>query len=374
MRIRLATLSRFLLTTIACLSLLLGSVAADVAKPGDPTLGQRATQALTQGDLDAAVSLFARWLEADPNQPVDWYNFACALALSGESGRAIEALHNAVAAGYHDTEWTSQDSDLDSLREIPEFAELLREMGRLSEEEGRTQDQIQHIPQHRLGSYVLRLPSGTTEADVTLHPLIVLLHGRGGNPESFAGMVERLSLPDVIYALPQAPYPLPSQPGGFQYWPEELRADPSGPERVTASRLEAQWLRDLVHDVASNQPVDTTKVFLVGFSQGAAMTYVAALEHPDVYAGIAPLGGWIPDSHRDPDRMKALAANGVSLFIGHGDRDASVRPEEAEVARRLASEAGIEHRLMTYPVGHEISDPMTADLRKWIEEVCGRNR
>lgn len=351
---------------------ILGSGLAYAAKPGDLTLGQRATQALADRDLDAAVSLFEQWLEADPNQPVDWYNFACALALRCESSRAIEALHHAMEAGYHNAEWTSQDSDLESLREIPEFQAILDEMARRTAEEAVARGGLRHLPQTGLGSYLLRTPDPSREGG--LHPLIVLLHGRGDHPDHFVTMVERLGLPGIFYAIPLAPYPVPGLPNGLQYWPEELRRDLSTPEAVLASHFYAGWLRELVRDIAGHEPVDTTRVFLIGFSQGAAMTYVAALEHPGVYAGIAPLGGWIPESHREPDRIRGLAASGVSLFIGHGEQDGAVPLEAAETAHRLFSQVGASSRLMVYPPGHEIPDPMVADLREWIEEVCNRVR
>ncbi|MBN1425557.1 dienelactone hydrolase family protein [Candidatus Fermentibacteria bacterium] len=354
---------------VLLLPLVLVSI-ANAAKPGDPTLGQQATQALTDRDYDVAVSLFERWLEADPNQAVDWYNFSCALALRGENGRAIEALHHAMAAGYHNREWTSKDPDLESLHEIPGFTQILDEMALRADDENAARAGRRHLAQARLGTYLLRLPEHQPESG--LCPLVVLLHGRGGHPDRFITMAERLGLPGVIYAAPQAAYPVPGMQDGFQYWPEELRGDTSAPEAVLASHLYAQWLREMIDEIARGEPVDTTKIFLIGFSQGAAMTYVAALEHPGIYAGIAPLGGWIPDSHRDPARMKALADHHVSLFIGHGEGDGAVQPEAAEAARRLASEAGVDHRLMIYSVGHEIPDPMVADLRAWIGEVCGR--
>lgn len=343
------------------------------AKPGDPTLGQRATHALTDRDLDAAISLFQRWLDADPNQPVDWYNYACALALRGESMRAVEALRNAVAAGYHNAEWTLQDPDLMSVRLLPEFKEIVSEMTRRAQEDEHARSLLLRMPQTRLGAYLLELPDAHVPEDRRL-PLCILLHGRGGDPQRFRAMIERLRLPEMIYAVPEAPYTVPERPGGFQYWPEESRGDLGAPGAVHASLLGAQWLRDLVDEIVQHHPVDPSKVFLVGFSQGAAMSYVAALEHPRLFAGVAPLGGWIPQSHGDPQRLKELASHGVSLFIGHGRTDGVVGSEAAETAHRRALEAGVDSRLMLYPTGHEIPDAMVDDLRTWLMEVCERRK
>jgi len=53
------------------------------------------------------------------------YNLACLVALQGNSEEALVWLEESVASGYGDPEWMVQDEDLSSLREYPEFAELV---------------------------------------------------------------------------------------------------------------------------------------------------------------------------------------------------------------------------------------------------------
>lgn len=56
------------------------------------------------------------------------YNLACALALTGEQGKALEALAGALAAGFADRGTLERDTDLDSLRDSPRFRELLESL------------------------------------------------------------------------------------------------------------------------------------------------------------------------------------------------------------------------------------------------------
>ncbi len=52
------------------------------------------------------------------------YNLACFYALSGEPAKAISLLRGAFAARPDLLEWSKQDTDLDSLRMLPEYEAL----------------------------------------------------------------------------------------------------------------------------------------------------------------------------------------------------------------------------------------------------------
>ncbi len=58
------------------------------------------------------------------------YNLACFYARLGKAREAIASLKPAFALNPDLIEWCKQDHDLDSLRDLPEFRELCREMVR----------------------------------------------------------------------------------------------------------------------------------------------------------------------------------------------------------------------------------------------------
>jgi dienelactone hydrolase len=60
----------------------------------------------------------------DQNQFV-WYNLASARAQIGRRREALAALERAVEVGYSDLEYMEQDSDLDPLRKLPGYAEIV---------------------------------------------------------------------------------------------------------------------------------------------------------------------------------------------------------------------------------------------------------
>jgi hypothetical protein len=81
----------------------------------------------------AARGLLHRALQADlmlvrlrPEKPIPWYNLACSSALLGQTDKAFAALERALRLGYSPIAHLRRDPDLNSIRDDPRFARLLR--------------------------------------------------------------------------------------------------------------------------------------------------------------------------------------------------------------------------------------------------------
>lgn len=72
-------------------------------------------------------------LDEDPKwQGTNIYNLACAYALAGFSDKAVEKLKIALEMNPDLTEWSSHDTDLDSIRNMPEYISLYPETKTIS--------------------------------------------------------------------------------------------------------------------------------------------------------------------------------------------------------------------------------------------------
>ena len=76
-------------------------------------------------EFSARAGVLAFEQKADPNIA---YNVACAYARASNSEQAIKWVEHAVAAGFDDKDRLSWDPDLESIRSLPEFEGLLKEM------------------------------------------------------------------------------------------------------------------------------------------------------------------------------------------------------------------------------------------------------
>ncbi len=109
------------------------------------------------------------------------------------------------------------------------------------------------------------------------------------------------------------------------------------------------------------------RVFLVGFSQGAIMSYEVALRDPELVRGIAALSGSVLPvlkAQLKPDeRLGQLA-----IFIGHGTLDQALPYASATRANEVLSGLGLKPQFHTYPgMNHTISAAEVQDLKAWLE-------
>ncbi|MEK6701326.1 MAG: prolyl oligopeptidase family serine peptidase [Planctomycetota bacterium] len=79
--------------------------------------------------------------------------------------------------------------------------------------------------------------------------------------------------------------------------------------------------------------VDASRIYLTGLSQGGHGTWTLAGNHPDVWAAIAPICGYVNfkrDGGVDRDAAAAIAdkVKGLPIWTFHGEADDAVKPEQ----------------------------------------------
>ncbi|MBI3005490.1 MAG: protein kinase [Ignavibacteriales bacterium] len=85
-----------------------------------------ATTLVRLGRMDEAKVKASRAIELSPNDPLMFYNVACFYANVGDKSLALQSLKNAITSGYGFFEWIKRDPDLDSLRNEPEYIEMMK--------------------------------------------------------------------------------------------------------------------------------------------------------------------------------------------------------------------------------------------------------
>jgi tetratricopeptide (TPR) repeat protein len=73
------------------------------------------------GDHEAAVAMMREALDLYPDNASTLYNLACFEALSGRADEAIEHLTRAAGIEPQAAAWADGDTDLDSVRDRPDF-------------------------------------------------------------------------------------------------------------------------------------------------------------------------------------------------------------------------------------------------------------
>jgi non-specific serine/threonine protein kinase len=76
-------------------------------------------------DGDEAISHLRTAVALRPGDPNTLYNAACTYGVLGKKLEALETVKKAFASGYGNAAWAAKDSDLDCLRDDPEFKKLV---------------------------------------------------------------------------------------------------------------------------------------------------------------------------------------------------------------------------------------------------------
>jgi phospholipase/carboxylesterase len=211
------------------------------------------------------------------------------------------------------------------------------------------------VQRKEIGGWVLRqrVPSGDAP-----YPLMLMLHGWTGDENSMWVFASRLPK-NALLVAPRAPYLSPS--GGFSWRPYK----PDSLATVEDFHPAAEALIDILSPV--NFPLaDLSRLRVMGFSQGAAMTYIISLLYPKSVLAFAGLSGFAPDG------AISLAAGqplrDVPAFIAHGSRDRLVPVERARRSVEVLQEAGA---IVTYcedDVGHKLSADCFLGMQRFFEQ------
>ncbi|MDH5506857.1 MAG: hypothetical protein OEZ02_06515, partial [Anaerolineae bacterium] len=97
---------------------------------------------------------------------------------------------------------------------------------------------------------------------------------------------------------------------------------------------------------------DYTKFSLVGFSQGAALSYVFALLHPRRIDRLAGLAGFLPE--RSDSAIASQPLRGLPVFVAHGAYDKIVPLPLARQAVASLTQAGANLTFCQGEVGHKL--------------------
>jgi ketosteroid isomerase-like protein len=99
------------------------------ATPNDPVAWHRlGTSQIFLKQYAEAIKNLKQAIEVGGSGALDFYNLACAYAQSGQKEMALDNLEKAISAGFTDRQQYETDSDLDSLRGIERFKELLKRL------------------------------------------------------------------------------------------------------------------------------------------------------------------------------------------------------------------------------------------------------
>ena len=198
-------------------------------------------------------------------------------------------------------------------------------------------------------------------------PLVILLHGVGGNEEAMASIAPALDPRALVVA---ARSPIVLGPRAFAWFHVAFTA--AGPV-IVADEAAAGWahVARFADEAAAAYGADPARVYVVGFSQGAIMALAALLTAPGRFAGVAAMSGrLLPEVL--PHAAPAEALRGKPVLVVHGTDDEKLGVHLARSAREQLARFPLALTYRELPMGHAITPAGLAEVTAWLSERLDR--
>jgi predicted esterase len=165
----------------------------------------------------------------------------------------------------------------------------------------------------------------------------IMLHGRGASAEDILGLAREFAARDVAYLAPQA--------ANRTWYPNSFLASIPQNEPGLSSALRV--IERLVQTLEQQQ-IPSSRIALMGFSQGACLTLEFAARHAQRYAVIAGFSGGLigpPGTPRDyPGTF-----DGTPVFLGCSDVDPHIPLDRVNESAGVFTRMGARVDKRIYP-------------------------
>lgn len=196
------------------------------------------------------------------------------------------------------------------------------------------------------------------------NPLLLLLHGYGSNETDLFSFATEL--PDEYYIISaRAPYDM--QYGSYAWYAINFDAEENKFSDLDQARESRDLIAGFIDELITNYPIDTKNVSLLGFSQGAILSYGIALSHPEKIKNVIALSGYANEEIMEANYEKNDFSN-LRIFHSHGTLDQVIPVEWARKTSPFLKNLNINATYKEYPVGHGVAPQNFYDFKNWLLE------
>lgn len=207
-------------------------------------------------------------------------------------------------------------------------------------------------------NYLIREPKEIKEKN----PLLILIHGYGSNEEDLFSFAKEL--PDDYYIISvQAPYQVP--PYGFAWYSISFDTDMNKFSDDNQAKASRDLLVDFIDEVCEKYPIDEENVNLIGFSQGAILSYAIALTYPEKVDKVVALSGYFHPEIMSP-KVDLNEYKHLKIFSSHGSVDQVIPVDWARKTPEYLKAYNISCEYHEYPVGHGVAPQNFFDFKAFL--------
>ena len=197
------------------------------------------------------------------------------------------------------------------------------------------------------------------------HPqALFLLHGYGSNEMDLFSFADYL--PDELFIISiRAPQKL--EFGGYAWYDIYLdfQNNKISDDQTALKRVEE--LASFMDTLVDKFDLDGKVKHLLGFSQGAIISYSLALNYPNKFKNIIALSGYINENIM-PLQEDFSSYKNLDFFVSHGIHDEIIPIELARKIPPYLEARKITHTYKEYVMGHEVNQSCFNDFLLWLKQ------
>lgn len=199
---------------------------------------------------------------------------------------------------------------------------------------------------------IIRAGSNLQEA----RSVLILLHGRGASANHMLSLFTELALPEVHAVAAEA--------NGNSWYPHTFLAEIEDNQPYLDSAL--LLVKNIITDL-KNSGISDSRIFLLGFSQGACLASEFVARNTSRYAGLIALTGGLIGKDLETEKYKGDLA-GTPVFIGTSNPDPHVPLQRVKESASVFKKLGAKVDLRIYPgMPHSINEEEIIAVRKIIK-------
>jgi len=186
---------------------------------------------------------------------------------------------------------------------------------------------------------------------------LLLLHGTGGNEDDLLPLGRALS-PTAALLSPRGKVLENGMPRFFRRLAEGVFDEEDLKKRT-------EELADFVEAAVAEYGLDPSRVYAVGFSNGANIAASLLLARPGLLAGAVLLRAMVPF---EPEAMPDLS--GRPVYLAAGRQDQMIPQQSTERLAEILRQSGADLALDWQPGGHGIGPTEVEAARRWFEDLA----
>lgn len=204
--------------------------------------------------------------------------------------------------------------------------------------------------------YVVREPKTSS----TNPPLLLMLHGYGSNELDLFSFADELQ-DELLIVSVRAPQSMAMR--GFAWYTIHWDAADGKLSDIEEAKEALLKIDELVKEL--REVYQPKKFFMLGFSQGAILSYAYSLSFPNKVNYVLALSGYLNTEMVSGESSEDI---NTEYYASHGSMDQVLPVELARKTIPKIKELGLKIDYSEYPVGHGVAPQNFYHFKNWIED------